>query len=89
MNFSSGVREILAETRLEPRYLELEVTESVLMQDVESTATVLQALKSMGVLLTIDDFGTGYSSLNYLRQFPIDALKIDQSVRAGQHDRPR
>jgi len=78
-DFLAGVRAILAETELEPCYLELEVTESVLMQDVESTGVVLKALKSMGVLLAIDDFGTGYSSLNYLRQFPIDALKIDQS----------
>jgi EAL domain-containing protein (putative c-di-GMP-specific phosphodiesterase class I) len=78
-DFLAGVRDILTETGLEPRYLELEVTESVLMQDVESTAAVLQALKSMGVLLAVDDFGTGYSSLSYLRQFPIDSLKIDQS----------
>jgi len=78
-DFLAGVRAILAETALEPRYLELELTESVLMQDVESTAAVLKALKSMGVLLAIDDFGTGFSSLNYLRQFPIDALKIDQT----------
>ena len=78
-DFLAGVGAILAETRLEPRYLELELTESVLMQDVDSTAAVLHALKAMGVLLAIDDFGTGYSSLNYLRQFPIDALKIDQS----------
>ena len=49
------------------------------MQDVESTAVVLKALKSMGVLLAIDDSGTGYSSLNYLRHFPIDVLKIDQT----------
>ena len=49
------------------------------MHDVKSTAPMLQALKSMGVLLAIDDFGTGYSSLNYLRQFPIDTLKIDRS----------
>jgi len=62
-DFLAGVGTILAETGLEPRYLELEVTESVLMQDVESTAVVLRALKSMGVLLAVDDFGTGYSSL--------------------------
>ena len=78
-DFLAAVRAILAETRLDPRYLELEVTESVLMQDVESTAAVLRALKSIGVLLAIDDFGTGYSSLNCLRQFPIDTLKIDQT----------
>jgi len=78
-DFLPGVRAILAETQLEPRYLEIEVTESVLMQDVKATATLLHALKSMGVLLAIDDFGTGYSSLSYLRQFPIDTLKIDQT----------
>jgi diguanylate cyclase (GGDEF)-like protein/PAS domain S-box-containing protein len=78
-DFLAGVRAVLAETGLEPRYLELEVTESVLMQDIEPTAAVLQAVKSMGVLLAIDDFGTGYSSLNYLRQLPIDALKIDRT----------
>ena len=77
--FLAGVRAILAETGLQPQHLELELTESVLMHDVKSTAPMLQALKSMGVLLAIDDFGTGYSSLNYLRQFPIDTLKIDRS----------
>ncbi len=78
-DFLAGVRAMLAESRLEPRYLELELTESVVMHDVESAAAVLRDLKSMGVLLAIDDFGTGYSSLSYLRQFPIDTLKIDQS----------
>jgi EAL domain-containing protein (putative c-di-GMP-specific phosphodiesterase class I) len=78
-DFLAGVRAILTDTRLEPRYLELELTESVLMQDVESTAYMLKELKHMGVKLAIDDFGTGYSSLSYLRRFPIDILKIDQS----------
>jgi len=78
-NFLEGVCGILKESRLEPRYLELELTESVLMQDDESTISVLQALKAMGVQLTVDDFGTGNSSLGYLRRFPIDTLKIDQS----------
>jgi diguanylate cyclase (GGDEF)-like protein/PAS domain S-box-containing protein len=78
-DFLVGVRAILMETGLEPHYLELELTESVLMQNVEFTAATLKVLKSMGVLLAIDDFGTGYSSLNYLRQFPIDTLKIDQT----------
>jgi diguanylate cyclase (GGDEF)-like protein/PAS domain S-box-containing protein len=77
--FVSAVRAILSETGLEPRHLELELTEGVLMEDVESTASVLQALKLLGVHLAVDDFGTGYSSLSYLRQFPIDVLKIDQS----------
>jgi diguanylate cyclase (GGDEF)-like protein len=78
-NFLESVRAILKETCLEPRCLELELTESVLMQHAEATASVLQALKFMGVQLAVDDFGTGYSSLSYLRRFPIDALKIDQS----------
>ena len=77
--FVETVRAILAETGLKARYLDLELTEGVLMDDVESTASVLQTLKAMGVHLAVDDFGTGYSSLSYLRQFPIDVLKIDQS----------
>jgi diguanylate cyclase len=77
--FLEGVRTILEDTRLDPRYLELELTESVLMQHVTFTGPVLQELKAMGVRLAIDDFGTGYSSLSYLRQFPIDTLKVDQS----------
>ena len=77
--FLEGLRAILRDTRLDPRYLELELTESVLMQHVKSSASVLSALKSIGVRLTVDDFGTGYSSLSYLKRFPIDSLKIDQS----------
>jgi diguanylate cyclase (GGDEF)-like protein/PAS domain S-box-containing protein len=77
--FIEGVRTILSETCLEARYLELELTEGVLMEDAESTGNVLKQLKLMGVHLAVDDFGTGYSSLSYLRQFPIDVLKIDQS----------
>ena len=77
--FLEGISTILKETGLEPRYLELELTESVLMQHAEFTVPVLQKLKAMGVRLAIDDFGTGYSSLSYLRQFPIDTLKVDQS----------
>ena len=78
-DFVAGVRAILAETGLESHYLELELTETFLMQDSTSTAAVLEALKDMGVQLALDDFGTGYSSLTYLRRFPIDSLKIDQS----------
>jgi diguanylate cyclase (GGDEF)-like protein/PAS domain S-box-containing protein len=77
--FVEGVRTILSETGLEAHYLDLELTEGVLMEDAESTAAVLQELKTMGVHLAVDDFGTGYSSLSYLQQFPIDVLKIDQS----------
>ncbi|WP_296442647.1 putative bifunctional diguanylate cyclase/phosphodiesterase [Rhodoferax sp. UBA5149] len=78
-DFLDYVRATLADTRLEPRYLQLELTESVLMRDAESTDGVLHALADLGVKLAIDDFGTGYSSLSYLRRFPIDTLKIDQS----------
>lgn len=77
--FLKGVGDILKETSLEPGHLEIELTESVLMQDDEFTTDVLQSLKTMGVQLAIDDFGTGYSSLSYLKRFPIDALKIDKS----------
>ena len=77
--FVDSVRTVLQETGLEARYLELELTEGVLLEDGQSTAAVLQELKKMGVHLAVDDFGTGYSSLSYLQQFPIDVLKIDQS----------
>jgi len=78
-NFVEGVRNILAETGLDPSYLELEITESVLMGDADASSTILQQLKDMGIQLAVDDFGTGYSSLSYLQEFPIDVLKIDQS----------
>ncbi|MHB1231189.1 MAG: putative bifunctional diguanylate cyclase/phosphodiesterase [Burkholderiales bacterium] len=78
-DFLENIRTTLAETQLEPRYLELELTESVLMRDAEATDVMLHALADLGVKLAVDDFGTGYSSLSYLRKFPIDTLKIDQS----------
>ena len=78
-SFLDTIVDILKETGLAPRYLEVELTESVLMADVEATKAVLHALKTLGVQLAIDDFGTGWSSLSYLRHFPIDTLKIDQS----------
>jgi diguanylate cyclase (GGDEF)-like protein/PAS domain S-box-containing protein len=77
--FLHGVEAVLRETGLDPEWLEFEITESVLMADVQSTAHVLRALKDRGVSLAIDDFGTGYSSLSYLTKFPIDTLKIDRS----------
>jgi diguanylate cyclase (GGDEF)-like protein/PAS domain S-box-containing protein len=78
-HFLEGVRAALKKTDLDPRYLELELTETVLMRHAESTASALEQLKAIGVRLAIDDFGTGYSSLSYLTRFPIDALKLDQS----------
>jgi diguanylate cyclase (GGDEF)-like protein/PAS domain S-box-containing protein len=81
--FVQGVRAILHETGMDPRYLEFELTETALMQDPNSTTRVLAALKDVGVQLTLDDFGTGYSSLSYLKRFPIDALKIDKSFISG------
>ena len=77
--FVSGLRAILKETGLEPQYLELELTETVLLEDSRSVAEVFKELKEIGVLLTLDDFGTGYSSLSHLKRFPIDTLKIDRS----------
>ena len=78
-NFLESVFAILGETGLDPKSLELELTESVLMKRAESAASVLHTLKARGVQVAVDDFGTGYSSLSYLRKFPVDALKIDQS----------
>jgi diguanylate cyclase (GGDEF)-like protein/PAS domain S-box-containing protein len=73
------VAQLLEETGLDPACLELEVTESVLVQDIDAALRTLQRLKDIGVRLAIDDFGTGYSSLSYLKRFPVDALKIDRS----------
>jgi diguanylate cyclase (GGDEF)-like protein/PAS domain S-box-containing protein len=78
-DFVAGVGAILAETGLSPGDLELELTETFLMQDSEFTGTALHALKKLGVRLALDDFGTGFSSLSHLKRFPMDTLKIDQS----------
>jgi diguanylate cyclase (GGDEF)-like protein/PAS domain S-box-containing protein len=87
-DFPALIESILAETKLDPASLELEITESVLLEYAGQTVAVLQALKKMGVQLTIDDFGTGYSSLSYLKHFPVDRLKIDRAFIAGMDHEP-
>ncbi|WP_210397785.1 bifunctional diguanylate cyclase/phosphodiesterase [Motiliproteus sediminis] len=77
--FISTFRHILSETRTPPERIELELTESMLMTNIDEAITLLQQLKQLGCSLAIDDFGTGYSSLNYLKQLPVDVLKIDRS----------
>jgi len=78
-DFIEKIDKILRDTGLEPRYLELEITEGLAMNNVEDKIQKLNLLKKMGIKIAIDDFGTGYSSLSYLKRFPIDSLKIDQS----------
>jgi diguanylate cyclase (GGDEF)-like protein/PAS domain S-box-containing protein len=78
-NFVSSVAASLAATGLQAHHLEIELTETFLMQEAQSTVVVLRELRAMGVHLALDDFGTGYSSLSYLQRFPIDTLKIDRS----------
>jgi diguanylate cyclase (GGDEF)-like protein/PAS domain S-box-containing protein len=78
-DFVSSLFAILDETHLEPRLLEVELTESILMKRPELTCAILLQLREKGISIAIDDFGTGYSSLSYLHKFPLDALKIDQS----------
>ena len=73
------IERILVETGLEPRFLEVELTEGTLMEDTEISTVVLAELKAMGINIALDDFGTGYSSMSYLKRFPIDTLKIDKS----------
>lgn len=79
---------ILRQAGLPPRYLELEITETAAMQNVNRNILMLRELKEMGVKISIDDFGTGYSSLSYLKKFPIDALKVDRSFISGIHEDP-
>ena len=78
-HFLEGIFAILKDTGFDPRFLELELTESILMKRVESTQSILTILRAQGIQVAVDDFGTGYSSLSYLSKFPIDSLKIDQS----------
>ena len=78
-SFVAGVRAVLRDTGLDPRRLEIEITESLLMENLEESIAKLQELRALGVKVAIDDFGTGYSSMNYLHRLPIDRLKIDRS----------
>jgi diguanylate cyclase (GGDEF)-like protein/PAS domain S-box-containing protein len=78
-DLAGGIARVLQETGLDPCYLDIELTESMVMHDVELAVATLGKLKAMGIKLSIDDFGTGYSSLSYLKRFPISVLKIDQS----------
>jgi EAL domain-containing protein (putative c-di-GMP-specific phosphodiesterase class I) len=75
----ASIDQVLAETGMAPALLQLEITEGVVMQDVEQAIDVLEALKSRGVHLAIADFGTGYSSMSFIKRFPVDTLKIDRS----------
>lgn len=83
------VGDVLRRHGLTPGSIELELTESVLLQDVDETMQTLKALKKLGVAIAVDDFGTGYSSLNYLKDFPIDTLKIDRSFIQAMHEDSR
>lgn len=78
-NFGAMVNRMLWETKLDLRWLEMEVTENILMLDIEEATEKLNQLRNMGVKISVDDFGTGYSSLSYLKKLPIDSLKIDRS----------
>jgi diguanylate cyclase (GGDEF)-like protein len=80
------IMSILEETQLDPRYLEVEITETAIMDNVSYTTEKLNTLKNMGVKITIDDFGTGYTSIGYLKQFPVSTVKIDQSFVKGLPD---
>lgn len=82
-DLAKNVKHIVEETKLSPQFVEVEITEGILMGNVEQSIEILTELKNIGVRIAIDDFGTGYSSLNYLRQFPIDRLKIDRSFIMG------
>jgi diguanylate cyclase (GGDEF)-like protein/PAS domain S-box-containing protein len=77
------VAETLARYRLDPHWLELEITESTLMHDIDDVIAIMDRISALGVALSLDDFGTGYSSLSYLKRFPIDTLKIDRSFTNG------
>lgn len=78
-NFVPEIQQMLAETEISPQHLKLELTESMLVDNVEDIIAKMEALREVGICFSLDDFGTGYSSLSYLKRFPFDQLKIDQS----------
>ncbi|HXA35421.1 MAG TPA: EAL domain-containing protein [Steroidobacteraceae bacterium] len=87
-NIVAIIRDALSDAKLEARFLEVELTESVVMSDPEESIAILEKLSKMGVLVSVDDFGTGYSSMSYLRRFPIDKLKIDRGFISEVVSRP-
>jgi EAL domain-containing protein (putative c-di-GMP-specific phosphodiesterase class I) len=87
-DLTTHVGRVLKDTGLDGRWLRLEITETVMMDDADPTHAVLSELKELNVSLDIDDFGLGYSSLRYLHRFPIDSLKIDRSFVENVHERP-
>jgi diguanylate cyclase (GGDEF)-like protein len=87
-NIVEMIRDALDQAGLEPRFLEVELTESTVMSDPEESIAILEKLSTMGVLVSVDDFGTGYSSMSYLRRFPIDKLKIDRSFISEVMSKP-
>jgi EAL domain-containing protein (putative c-di-GMP-specific phosphodiesterase class I) len=80
-NFLESMTQLLGEIGLQSQQLEIEITESAMMKDIEKTQDKLRQLSSIGVKISVDDFGTGYSSLSYLKNLPIHSIKIDQSIR--------
>jgi EAL domain-containing protein (putative c-di-GMP-specific phosphodiesterase class I) len=86
--FVQTVKDVIAATKVRPEQLCLELTESVLMEDVDHVSSVLLKLQTLGVRLSIDDFGTGYSSLGYLRRFRVNEVKIDRSFISGVDSDP-
>ncbi|TVR05298.1 MAG: EAL domain-containing response regulator [Phormidium sp. GEM2.Bin31] len=87
-DFLDQVDRVLINTGIEPRFLKLEITETALMENSQSTLFILKQLKSKQIQISIDDFGTGYSSLSYLQTFPVDTLKIDRAFVVGMSDSP-
>ncbi len=82
-NFIRDVKQVIDASGVNPKYIELEITESLMMDDIEATVAKIKQLSDMGIILALDDFGTGYSSLSYLTRLPVDKLKVDQSFVKG------